>query len=91
MLLRQLLRGLIIQRLLYGRRRHRHGWGRPPARYWGAPARRYGMGRGYRGAPVLFGRPRGRTQVRVGGCCLPIPLGLTALTAAAVRAGQGRR
>lgn len=33
--------------------------------------------------PTAFGRPRGRTQVRVGGCCLPIPLGVLALTALA--------
>lgn len=32
-----------------------------------------------------FGRPRRRTQVRVGGCCLPIPLGVVALGALATR------
>ena len=42
----------------------------------------------YRGGgryPTTFGRPRGRTQVRVGGCCLPIPLGVVALGALSAR------
>ena len=44
--------------------------------------RGYGFGRphGYG-----WGRPRRRTNVRVGGCCLPIPLGVTIAGALAVR------
>jgi hypothetical protein len=45
---------------------------RRPGYGWGRPA--YG-----------WGRPRRRTNVRVGGCCLPIPLGVMAAGALGVR------
>jgi hypothetical protein len=32
-----------------------------------------------------WGRPRRRTNVRVGGCCLPIPLGVVTAGALGVR------
>ncbi len=74
-LLRELSRGYMINRLARGRRR---GYGMP----FGYPRR---PSRGMYG----YGRPRRRSQVRVTGCCLPIPLMLTlggaAGTASAVR------
>jgi hypothetical protein len=36
-------------------------------------------------------RPRRRTNVRVGGCCLPIPLGVMTAGALGVRLATGRR
>ena len=36
-------------------------------------------------------RPRRRTNVRVGGCCLPIPLGVLAAGAVGTRMALGRR
>jgi hypothetical protein len=50
----------------------------------GPPRRRYG---GF-GSPYGFGRPR--TQVRVGGCCLPIPLGVMTVGALGLRAAMRR-
>jgi hypothetical protein len=73
-ILRQILRQIVWQRLLYGRRPRSYG---------------YRMGGGHRASPFGFGRPRGRTQVRVGGCCLPIPLVLT--TGLGLAAGRRRR
>jgi hypothetical protein len=60
-----LLRFLMLRRFLDQNRRHRrsgwgHGYGRRPSYGWGC------------GRP----RHRGRSQVRVTGCCLPIPLGM---------------
>jgi len=49
---------------------------------WAERSARRGRGRGR--YPTAFGRPRGRTQVRVGGCCLPIPLGALGITALGV-------
>ena len=36
-------------------------------------------------------RPRRRTNVRVGGCCLPIPLGIMTVGALGVRLASRRR
>ena len=64
--MRTLFRFLFLRRLLEQNRRYgRSGWGS------GYGRRRPSYGRGY-GRP----RHRGRSQVRVTGCCLPIPLGL---------------
>ena len=66
---------------------------------WSSAGRRQSMsrrspygfgGRGRGGYPSSFGRSRGRTQVRVGGCCLPIPLGVVALGAFTTRLLRGR-
>jgi hypothetical protein len=48
---------------------------------WAEGSARRGRGRGRGRYPTAFGRPRGRTQVRVRGCCLPIPLGALGITA----------
>jgi hypothetical protein len=45
---------------------------------------------------MLYGRrrrrrPRRRTNVRVGGCCLPIPLGVVTASALGVRLAARRR
>jgi hypothetical protein len=50
---------------------------RRPGYGWGRPA--YG-----------WGRPRRRTNVRVGGCCLPIPLGVMTAGALGVRLAARR-
>ena len=76
-MLRFLLRGYLLRRLLRGSARSRRG------SVWMAPRHR----RGY-----YVTRPRARTNVRVGGCCLPIPLGLLAALAAGGHAARrGRR
>ena len=86
-MLRFLIRGYLLRRLLGGgalrRRHHRGGWTAPRHRsIWMAPRHR----RGY------HVRPRGRTNVRVGGCCLPVPLGmLAALLAGGHAARRARR
>jgi hypothetical protein len=65
--MRTLLRFLMLRRFLDQSRRHRRsGWG-----YGSGYGRRPSYGWGY-GRP----RHRGRSQVRVTGCCLPIPLGM---------------
>lgn len=67
-----------MRRRMYGRRpRRTYGWGHPPAR---SPWGRHG-----------YGRRRQRTQVRVFGCCLPIPLGGLALLAGLRTAFNARR
>ncbi len=74
-LLRVLAREYLIQRLARGRR--------PPRRRGGffvVPQRR-----GYYGAPMR------RTRVRVGGCCLPIPLGVVVSLGAGTRLALRRR
>jgi len=38
-----------------------------------------------------WGRPRRHTNVRVGGCCLPMPLGVMTAGALGVRLATGRR
>ena len=85
-MLRFLIRGYLLRRLLGGGARHRRhrGWMAPRHRgsIWMAPRHR----RGY------HVRPRARTNVRVGGCCLPVPLGmLTALLAGGQAARRARR
>ena len=72
-----LARAFLINRIL-GRGRHgRHG-GRYGSRYGG----RYGRSRGRTGffgpMPYYSRQTRGGSRVSVGGCCLPIPLGLMA-------------
>jgi hypothetical protein len=66
--MREMVRGYLLDRL---GGRHRRGYGYRP-RHPGP----YGYGRRRRPSPLILGRPRRRTRVRVGGCCLPIPLGL---------------
>jgi hypothetical protein len=73
----RMLRHQMRQQMLYGRRR-RSGLRRP----------RSGLGRPY---GYGWGRPRRRTNVRVGGCCLPIPLGVMTAGALGVRAATRRR
>ena len=58
--MRTLLRFFLLRRMLDRGRRSRRSWG------YGYRRPTYGWG---------YGRPRGRSQVRVTGCCLPIPLG----------------
>jgi hypothetical protein len=74
-LMRTLLRFFFLRRLLDQSRRHRR---RSPWGYGGYGRRRPTYGWGH-------GRPRGRGQVRVTGCCLPIPLGMLAVAAIATR------
>jgi hypothetical protein len=76
-MLGMLARAFMIRRILGSGRRSRHG-GRYGGRYGG----RHGHGRG-RGRTGFFGpmpyysrQTRGGSRVSVGGCCLPIPLGL---------------
>jgi hypothetical protein len=74
-LFRELSRAYMINRLARGRRR---GYGMP-----------FGYPRRPTRGTYWYGRRRPRSQVRVTGCCLPIPLaltvGATAGTASAVR------
>jgi len=59
------------------------GWGSGGRRPVSRRSSYGGFGsRGRSGYSGTFGRPRRRSQVRVTGCCLPIPLGVVALTAA---------
>ena len=79
--LRHLAREYVIHRLL-GPRHHRHRgrMGRP-------------RGYGYRAYSPRSGfnvvRPRGGSRVKVGGCCLPIPL--TLVVSAGIALGLMRR
>ena len=70
-----LLRFLMLRRFFEQSRRHRRGYGH----------RRPSYGWGY-GA-----RPRRRSNVRVTGCCLPIPLGLAMTAGWLTRLGLTRR
>ena len=79
-LLRTLGRAYLANRILRGSRHHRR---RPPRyhRGWGAPTRYHR--RRPRGRTGFFGplpyhtrQTRGGGRVTVGGCCLPIPLGM---------------
>ena len=84
-MLRFLIRGYLLRRLLGGgRRHHRGGWMAPRRRsVWMAPRHRRGH---------YVTRPRARTNVRVGGCCLPVPLGVFgALLAGGHAVRRGRR
>jgi hypothetical protein len=81
LILRALARAFYLNRLMQ-RRQRRYG--------------RYGYGRrgrvGFFGPmPYYSGRTRRGTRVQVGGCCLPIPLGLLAATAVGFRAFFTRR
>jgi hypothetical protein len=68
-LFRELTRAYVINRLARGGRR------RARRRSW-----HYGH------APRSYSRrPRGRSQVRVTGCCLPIPLGILGVLVAGAR------
>jgi hypothetical protein len=76
---RQLGRAYLTHRLL--NRRSRGRYGRSP--YY---ARQRGGRGGFFGPfPYYSGRTRRGTQVRVTGCCLPIPLGLLAALAVGAR------
>ena len=79
-----LLRLLMLRRFFEQSRRHRRGG-------WGYGHRGYGRRR-----PASYGwgygmRPRRRSQVRVTGCCLPIPLGLAMTAGWLTRLGVARR
>lgn len=82
-----LARGYVIDRLLHGSRPQRRGYGgayprRSPYRSSGRRGR-FGM---FGPMPYYSTRTRGGSSVRVGGCCLPIPLAMVATSAAAVAA-----
>lgn len=94
----------LLLRWLFGNRDRRRPARRRT--YWGPPARshprqRYGYGRSRsrsRGGFGMFGpfptysrRTRGGSSVSVGGCCLPLPLALSAILAALARFGLHRR
>ena len=66
----------------YSSRRPRHG----AYRGYGRHRSRSGFGT-FGPFPTYSGRTRRGTRVSVGGCCLPIPLALTALLAAGLRLG----
>ena len=74
--LRRLLYGYVLRRLIQGRRHDRGGYPRGYDRYG------YGRRPAPRGRGGLFPLPhystrtRSGSRVSVGGCCLPIPLGL---------------
>jgi hypothetical protein len=75
---RHLLRAYLVDRLVRGGRHRRHG--------------RYGYGRrphrrtGFHGPlPYYSTRTRRGSRVHVTGCCLPIPLGVVATCATALR------
>ena len=80
-LLRLLGRAYLADRLLGRRHPSYRGYGRSP--YYAN--RRRGRG-GFVGPfPYYSGRTRRGTRVSVGGCCLPIPLGMLTLSAFALR------
>jgi hypothetical protein len=76
-MMRQLLRAYVLRRLLGSGRSHR-----PTYRYGRRPHRRTGF---YGPFPYHTRRTRRGSRVTVTGCCLPIPLGVLAALAAAVR------
>jgi hypothetical protein len=82
-----LARTFLLRRLFGGgggRRRggYGYGYGRRPQRG------RFGL---FGPFPTYSTRTRGGTRVSVGGCCLPIPLALSALVVAAIRLLTTRR
>jgi hypothetical protein len=94
-LLGWLARGLLLKRLFGGRARRRSN---RRAYLGGGPRQSVGYGRGRRGGVGLFGpvpyysrRTRGGGRVSVGGCCLPIPLVLSASLAGTLRLLSSRR
>jgi hypothetical protein len=76
--LRLLGRAYLADRLL-GRRRR--GYGRSP--YYAN--RQRGRGGFFGPIPYYSGRTRRGTRVSVGGCCLPIPLGVFTVSALGLR------
>ena len=86
-LFRSLVRAFVLSRLMQrGRRRGygRHGRAYGPSGFFGAPRRRGRTG-WFGPMPYYSGRTRRGTRVHVSGCCLPIPLGMLAVTALAAR------
>ena len=73
-----LAREVMRQQAYKNRRRHRSGWGfGPPPR---RRSRHYSSWGGPRGGYYPM-RRQSRSNVRVVGCCLPIPIGVMALGA----------
>ena len=80
-LLRVLGRAYLADRLLGRRHRGYRGYGGSP--YYANRQRRRG---GFVGPfPYYSGRTRRGSRVTVGGCCLPIPLGLLTVSALGLR------
>jgi len=73
-----LARAFFIDRLM--RRNRGRGYGR-----YGGGYRRRGRTGWFGPMPYYSGRTRRGTRVHVSGCCLPIPLGMLAVTALAAR------
>ena len=103
-LLALITRMLFMRRLLgagWRQRRHDRYGSRYPRAYGGRYASRYGGGFGRRQTggglrflgpvPVYSRRTRGGARVSVGGCCLPIPLALSVVTAGLGRLLLSRR
>ena len=79
--LRLLGRAYLADRMLGRRRQGNRGYGRSP--YYANRQRRRG---GFVGPfPYYSGRTRRGTRVSVGGCCLPIPLGVLTVSALGLR------
>jgi hypothetical protein len=76
-MMRHLFRAYVLRRLLGSGRSHRHAH-----RYGRCPHRRTGF---YGPFPYHSRRTRRGSHVTVSGCCLPIPLGVLAALATAVR------
>jgi hypothetical protein len=71
----------MLERMLREQMRQQMVYGRRRRRSGYGFRRPYGYG---------WGRPRRRTNVRVGGCCLPIPLGVMTAGALGARAATRR-
>jgi hypothetical protein len=89
-LLRGAARAYLLHRLTRGdgRRRSRsgrYGASRSPSPFLARRSPRRRSGFGMSPLPSYTRRTRGGSQVRVTGCCLPIPLALAAGTAVAAR------
>ena len=78
---RLLGRAYVANRLLDRRYRGRSGYGRSPYH----SGRRRGSGGFFGPVPYYSGRTRRGSRVTVGGCCLPIPLGVLATLVVGVR------
>lgn len=81
--LRRMARDYLIFRFMGG------GRGRSRRSSYPLTTRSYGRSRS-RSPYLLAPRRRSRTQVRVGGCCLPIPLGFLLAGSAAGRLASRR-
>ena len=79
---RLLGRAYVANRLLDRRYRGRRGYGRRSPYYSG---RQRGSGGFFGPVPYYSGRTRRGSRVTVGGCCLPIPLGVLATLVVGVR------